>query len=354
MCPQELKRDMPQQVTVLIPSAGRSHLIKYTLKGLQTQSFKDFEVLLVLRPNDVETVEVAEGFSKYLDVRILFQKRPGFMDAYNEGICASNGDVIMFLDDDAVPNSNCIREHLLTYERSNVSGVSGDVIPAYLVNGVLKPIKNSSDIVSFYKEPDMLRIIGDKLWNCPLDGQESYLAYLSKAGYSKKNVRLMHQKIANSLLCMGANTSILTSALKNFQIPTSFLKRGIANEQIIGWNLWRNGHTMVFNPRAKVYHIRHGQTLSRFLDVKNIFQATIENELLFYYLLPIEEKLSKMHRIVSLLYNSLVHIKKLRENWKHEMAVLRGILLGNMIGLKWLISREIGGSYVPTQDALFK
>jgi len=164
----------------------------------------------------------------------------------------------------------------------------------------------------------------------------------------------MHQKIANSLLCMGANTSILTSALKNFQIPTSFLKRGIANEQIIGWNLWRNGHTMVFNPRAKVYHIRHGQTLSRFLDVKNIFQATIENELLFYYLLPIEEKLSKMHRIVSLLYNSLVHIKKLRENWRYEMPILSGILFGNLIGLKWLISRKIGGSYIPVQDALLQ
>lgn len=345
---------MPQQVTVLIPSSGRSHLIEHAFNGLRAQNFTDFEVLLVLRPDDVETVKVAECFSKYLDIRILFQKGRGFMDAYNEGICAVNGDVIMFLDDDAVPKPNCIKEHVLTYERSNVSGVSGDVIPTYLVNGVLKPIENSSDVVSFYQEPKMLRRIGDKLWNCPLEGQESYLAYISKAGYSKKNVHLMHQEIANSLLCMGANTSVLTSALKNFRIPTSFLKRGIANEQIIGWKLWKNGRTMVFNSRAKVYHIRHGQTLSRFLNVKNIFQATIENELLFYYLLPREEKLSKMHRVVSLLFNSLVHIKKIRENWRYEMAILRGILLGNMIGLKWLISREIGGSYVPTQDALLQ
>ena len=164
----------------------------------------------------------------------------------------------------------------------------------------------------------------------------------------------MHQEITNSLLCMGANTSVLTSALKDFRIPTSFLKRGIANEQVLGWKLWKNGRTMVFNSRATVYHIRHGQTLSRFLNVKNIFQATMENELLFYYLLSREEKISKMHRVVSLLFNFLVHIKKIRENWRYEMAVLRGILCGNVMGLKWLISREIGGSYVPTQDALLK
>jgi len=345
---------MKKQVTVLIVSGGRPHLIKHVFKGLIAQSYTDFEVLLVLRPRDVETVKVVECFSKYLDIKILFQKSSGFMDAYNEGISAANGDVIMLLDDDAVPEPNCIKEHLLTYERSNVSGVSGDVIPTHLIDGVLKPIKNSSDVVRFYQEPKMLQMFGDKLWNCPLEGQEGYLAYISKAGDSKKNIHLMHQEITNSLLCMGANTSVLTSALKNFQIPTSFLKRGIANEQVIGWNLWKNGCTMVFNSRAKVYHIRHGQTLSRFLDVKNTFQATMENELLFYYLLPIEEKLSKMHHVVSLLFNSLLHIKKIRKNWKREMAILRGILFGNLIGLKWLISREIGGSYVPTQDVLFK
>jgi hypothetical protein len=28
-------------------------------------------------------------------------------------------------------------------------------------------------------------------------------------------------------------------------------------------------------------------------------------------------------------------------------------LLGNMIGVKWLISREIGGSYVPIQEPYY-
>jgi glycosyltransferase involved in cell wall biosynthesis len=193
------------------------------LKGLRVQTFTDFEVLLVLRPNDTETVEVAKHFSKYLNIKIVFQKHRGLLEAYNEGINNVNGDVILFLDDDAVPEPNCIREHLLTYERNNVSGVSGDVIPAYLENGIVKPRENVSEVVAYYKEAALLQYFGHKFWNRPLEGQENYLAYISKAGYSKKNIHLVHNEISNSLLCMAANMSVLTSALKVFRIPTSFL-----------------------------------------------------------------------------------------------------------------------------------
>ena len=338
---------MTLQVTVLIPTAGRPHLIENTFNGLQTQNFKDFKVLLVLKSSDVETIELAERFSKYLDIQIVFQKRRGLIEAYNEGIDNARGDVIVFLDDDAIPESNCINEHVLTYEQNNISGVSGDVIPAYFENGILKPIRNSSEIASFYLESEILRMIGDKLWNSPLEGQEGYLAYISKAGYPRKNICVMRQEMISSLLCMAANMSILNSALKSIRIPTSFLNRGIDFEQVLGWKLWRNGHRMVFNPKARVYHILHGQTMSRSLNMVNVSKAFMEDELVFYYLFLEREKLSKMHRIVSLLYNSLVHIKKTRGNWKYEVAALRGILLGNVIGIKWLISKKTGGTYTP-------
>jgi glycosyltransferase involved in cell wall biosynthesis len=343
---------MVLSVTVLIPTFGRPHLIEHTFNGLWAQNFTDFEVLLVLRSDDVETIEVVERFRRYLDIRVVFQKRRGLMEAYNEGIDNAEGDVIVFLDDDAVPEPNCIREYVLTYERNNVSGVSGDVISAYLINGVLKPVENSSEVVGLYREPEILRMIGDKLWNCPLEGQEGYLAYISKAGYSRKNINLAHLGVVNSLLCMAANMSVLTSAIKDFRIPVSFFKRGIDFEQVLGWKLWKKGHRMVFNPRAKVYHIQHGQSMSRFLDLDNVSRAIMDDELVFYYLLPLEEKLSVIYRIVALLYNLLVHVKKAGENRRYEMAVLRGILLGNIAGLKWMISRKFRGSYTPTQSAL--
>ncbi len=339
--------------TVLIPTMPeRNNLLKYTLNALKIQSCKNFEVLLVLKNRHAKTTNIVKDYNKHFDVRILHQKRNGLMEAYNEGIRNACGDVIFFLDDDAIPNPDCIEEHLSTYERIQVSGISGEVIPAYLKNGVLKPLEGSSEIVSYYKEPKILRIIGDKLWNRPLEGQEKFLAYISKAGYSKKNIYIDYQSITDSLLCMATNTSILRSALKGFQIPTSFLSRGIAFEQVVAWHLWKNGHRMIFNPKAKVHHIRHGQTMSRSVDKIAVYKATIENELMFYYLLPLEEKLSIKHRIVSILYKYLVSLKKLDENWEREIAFMNGLFTGNLIGLIWLISRKVGGTYVPTRHIL--
>jgi len=345
---------MQRYVTVLIPTIGRYNLLEYVLKGLKDQSFTDFDILLIVRPNDVETAKIAERFNGSLDIKVVCQRKKGLIEAYNEGINNAEGEILVFLDDDAVPDPNCIVEHVLTYERLNVSGVSGDVIPAHISDGVLKPVHGSSEVVGFYKEPKILRMFGDKFWNCPLGGQEGYLAYISKAGYSRKNIHLAHRGIVNSLLCMAANMSVLASSVKDFQIPSSFLRRGIDFEQVLGWMLWKNGHKMVFNPMAKVYHVLHGQSMSRLHSIENVFRAIMEDELVFYYLFLEGENLSIKHRVVSSLFNTLVHLKKVSENWRYELAILKGILFGNLTGLKWVVSRKFGGSYMPIQDALFK
>jgi glycosyltransferase involved in cell wall biosynthesis len=341
--------------TLLIPTApGRNNLLKYTLNALKAQNYKNFEVLLVSKTKDVELTNIIRGYSEHFDISILFQRCNGLMEAYNEGIRNAYGDVILFLDDDAVPNPDCVEEHLLTYDRLKVSGVSGEVIPSYLMSGVPNALEGSSEIVTFYSEPEILRVIGDALWNCPLAGQEQFLAYISKAGYSKKNIYSMRRGITNSLLCMAANMSVLSSALKDFRIPTSFLRRGIAFEQVIAWHLWKNGHRMVFNPRAKVHHILHGQTMSRLLDTTTICKATIEKELIFYYLLQMKEKISFKHRMVSLSYNYLVHLKKFDDNWKRELAVMKGMFFGNILGLAWFVSQKTGGVFMPIQHSKLK
>jgi len=344
---------MPHQVTLLIPTIGRANLLTYVLDGLCRQSYGDFDVLVVSKSADCEIKSIVDRFSKLLDIRCLVQKQGGLIEAYNEGIHEAKGKIIMFLDDDAVPDPHCVEEHISTYERYSVSGVSGEVVPTQFVNGKLKPIEGGSEIISIYKEPAILRRIGEKLWSSPLKGQEGYLAYISKAGYSRKNIYLPRGEIVESLLCMAANMSVLASTVKGYRMPTSFLKRGIDFEQVLGWKMWKNGHKMIFNPRAKVYHVLHGQSMSRLHGIENVFQAIMEDELVFYYLFLEGENLSIKHRMISSLFNALVHLKKVSENWRYELAVLKGILFGNLIGLKWIISRKFGGSYMPIEDALF-
>jgi len=340
--------------TVLILTAGRSSFLDRTFAGLRSQVFKDFEVLLVLKKIDPATVAIVEKFKKFLNIRIIAQKFRSFMAAYNEGISNAVGSIIVFLDDDAVPEPMWLSEHVSSYDLPEISGVSGEVVSARLDKDNIIQIEGSSEIAQFYAESKLLKAFGAKFWNRPLESQENYLAYISKAGYSQKALYPVYGEKTNSLLCMASNMSVRKVALQDFEIPTSFIKRGIAFEQIVGWFLLKAGHRTIFNPCAKVYHIIHGMTKSRFLDADAISQAYVEDELLFYYLFFKEENLSIMHRIISLAHRLFVHLRKFEGNWKRERYVLKGIFVGNLLGVAWLISRKVQGSFIPAQSALFQ
>lgn len=342
------------RVTVVIPTAGRSHFLNLTFEGLSSQAFKDFEVLLVLKAPDTNTLAIVQKFSKLLNIRILLQKSNLLLGAYNEGISNATGEIIAFIDDDAVPEPNWLSEHVLSYEIADVSGVTGDVVSAHTKNNILFQSKVSSEILHSYCQPKIIAGIGARFWNRSLEGQDNYLVYISKAGYSQKKIIAVCAKKVNSLLYMATNMSIRKAALKDFLIPTSFTKLGIGFEQVIGWHLWKTGHRTIFNPYTKVRHIIHGQTMSRFLESKAILQAYAEEELLFYYLFSKEKQLSIMHRFVSLAHRLLVHIRKFKGNWKRELYVLRGIFAGNLLGFAWLISKKNHGSFIPTQSTLFQ
>ena len=338
----------------MVPTKGKSGLLDATFEGLCSQSFKDFVVLLILKSTSVEISQIVKRFSRCLNIKIVLQKGNSLMEAYAEGTNIASGDIVAFLDDDAIPKSSWLSEHISSYEIADVSGVSGDVISAYMKNSVLDRVGGSSEIQQSFDESPFLSRIGAKFWYRPLEGQEDFLAYISKAGYSQKKINSIYRGKTNSLLCMASNMSVRRFALKDFCMPSSFTKRGIAFEQVIGWHLWKAGRRMVFNPKAKVCHIIHGQTMSRFLGKKVLSQAYAEDELLFYYLFFREEKLSIMHRIVSLTHRLLVHTKKLKDNLKAERTILNGIFFGNLLGVAWLISQKIQGSFIPIQNRFFR
>ena len=342
------------RVTVVIPTTGRSHFLNLTLEGLCSQAFKDFEVLLILKAPNANTLATVQKFSKLLKIKILLQKSNSLLGAYNEGINNATGEIIAFIDDDAVPESNWLSEHVLSYEIADVSGVTGDVVPTHTKNNILFQSEAASEILRFFNQPKLIATIGAKLWNRSLKGQENYLVYISKGGYSQKQSLAACAKKVNSLLYMATNMSIRKTALKDFLIPTSFTKLGIGFEQVISWHIWKNGQRTIFNPYTKVHHIIHGQTMSRFLKSKAISQAYAEEELLFYYLFSREKQLSIMHRIVSLAHRIMVHIRKFKGNWKKEWYVMSGIFVGNLLGLTWLISQKNHGSFIPTQSIFLR
>ena len=340
-------------VSVLIPTYKRAHLIGYTLEGLEKQTYSNFEVLLILKPSEDKTEHILENYKKTLNIRLILQKKGYVTDALNLGLEHAEGDIIAFLDDDAIPLPEWLQNHVKTYTGSNVGGVTGNVIPTTLKGEKSIPLKHKvSEIIPNYKP--FLETIGRKIWNRPLEGLENYLVYISKAGTVDYNSSMTHHawhQATKSLLGMGANMSVLSEAVEDFRFPISWIL-GLTWEQFLGWHIWKKGYNLIFNPNAKVHHLIHNQTLSR--NIKETKKQTlrgIEYNLLFYRLYGLEQKLSKMHRITWLIFSTLVNIKKICKDKEIQRIIgMKSTFHSEFIGLKWLLSRKLGGCYSPLTD----
>jgi glycosyltransferase involved in cell wall biosynthesis len=329
-------------VSIVIPTFRRAQLIGYALEGLTKQTYHNFEVLVVLKPSGDKTPQVINAYKNKLNIRLYnFIRENGgcVTDQLNAGLKLASGDVILFLDDDAVPAPDWLENHINSYSLG-VGGVSGNVIPSFLNGDVVVPVAGrSSEIIPEYHVS--MFDVGRKLWSCPIAGQEDFLVYISKAGIVDYNLSMAKQansKVTKSLLGMGANMSVLRAPLKDFSFPA--WTYGVAWEQYLGWYLWKKGYVLLFNPNAKVSHLSHGQTLSRNLtDHKRMILRQVETQLLFFRLYGSEHSLSFMHRLSWVLLNFSLKIKH-AQSLRDVTDLLKSIFIANISGFQILLSKK--------------
>ncbi len=351
--PQSSNYESQKSVTVLITTYKRAHLLPYVFSALKSQTYKNFDVLVVVKPSGDGTEDTVKEWEKSLKLNLIIQTSGHLVAAINLGLKHVTGDIIAFLDDDAIPSPDWIQSLVENYAQSNIGGVAGDVIPAFLDRGkVVKFQDKSTEVVPDTKP--FIDSIGRKLWSCPLDGLEDYLVYVSKAGlvnYNFEVANLANNQNTKSLLGMGANMSVLAKALKGFEFPDSWVL-GLSYEQFLGWHIWKKGYTLLFNPEAKVYHLAHGPTLTRNVaDKRKATLRQIESQLLFHRLYDLEYNLSKMRRLTWIVFDTATDLKKICINKEiFRISLLKGKFYSTIIGTKWLLSKSFGGNYSPLQD----
>ncbi len=86
------------KLSVIIPTFNREDVLLRAVKGVLTQSFQDYEIIIV---DDGSTDETKKILAPVLDrVRYVYQENKGISGARNRGIQAANGELIAFLDSD--------------------------------------------------------------------------------------------------------------------------------------------------------------------------------------------------------------------------------------------------------------
>jgi glycosyltransferase involved in cell wall biosynthesis len=334
-------------VTVVIPTFNRANILPFLISALKRQTYQNFDVIVVVKPCGDNTENLLEQASQGLKIKMVRQNRGYIVDAYFLGVEHSTGDIVAFLDDDAIPADDWLEQTVNIFQKENVACVTGDSFPVLLKNDGIYIIKEE-------ETPPVLSHYEFAFFGRPLRGLEDYKNCIANSGlvYERGNNAYWRKRGITKALLRGPSMAVLGNVLRSVALPGEWLL-GCAWEMVLGWKLWNRGLKMIYSPDVKVYHIVHGQTSSRnYLNPRTDLLWAVEAELLFYRLYGDEPQLSLISKLESDLLRIFHSLKHLQSNPKYHLRRLEGILFGGIIGTKWVLYKTVGVSYSPIVDLL--
>lgn len=114
------------RITLVLPTLDRQAAVYNVLRHLEHQT---------RRPDEIVVVDQTDGRDTRLEnfpgIQYLRISRKGLPNARNVGVQNARGEVVLFLDDDVIPDAELVRRHLDNYADASVAGVGGRILGGY-------------------------------------------------------------------------------------------------------------------------------------------------------------------------------------------------------------------------------
>lgn len=117
---------------MVIPTRNGKQLLAECLEALRQQSYRDFEIIVV---DDASTDDTRAFLGEHPEVDKVVMlpgdQGHGFVAAANAGLAASNGEVLVLLNNDAVPDPTWLAELLSALDRNPWAGMAASKLVLY-------------------------------------------------------------------------------------------------------------------------------------------------------------------------------------------------------------------------------
>ncbi len=130
---------MPE-ISVIIPALNEQKYIGNPLSGLKSQTFRDFETIVVDGGSRDRTASIARKSAK-----VIVCREKGVSVARNRGAAAAKGSILLFLDADTRPSRDLLRIYHEIFLDKSVASATG---PVYPLERTKKRIRLGYSIVS--------------------------------------------------------------------------------------------------------------------------------------------------------------------------------------------------------------
>jgi peptidoglycan/xylan/chitin deacetylase (PgdA/CDA1 family)/GT2 family glycosyltransferase len=278
--------------SVIIPTYRRAALLSETLDSLASQSEGNFEVIVVCDGEDPQTRVLSEAYSARYPLRWIFTpENQGLPSARNTGVCAAEGELILFLDDDI---STC-GKWLAHHRECHLAAGSHEWV---VVLGRLQNV---------YSQPTLSRT-------------ERLLRKVSEDAFIDFHERCMrlgrdfswfpHCGVNSS---MKRHTFMLVGGYDGAP-PLRFLEEDLE----LGTRLLNRGARMVYEPAAVVFHRNPKNSAGDHLRL-----AALQSRTDLYRVSVKGQRTAQSQRLASYHHARLVRRWKEHLAWDHPREVLR-------------------------------
>lgn len=113
-------------VSIVIITRNRPFLLRHCIEHVLSQPYFHKEVIVVDSSSNNESELVVEQYPEVISIRLRGQKN-NMPQARNEGITAASGDIVAFVDDDALVQPGWLESLLTAYRDEKVGAVGGRI-----------------------------------------------------------------------------------------------------------------------------------------------------------------------------------------------------------------------------------
>lgn len=130
------------RISVVIPTLGRESILIDTLRYLLALHYVAHEILVVDQTTNHEqaTDEALTSLDRQGEIRWIRLPEPSITHAMNIGLLEAAGEVVLFVDDDIIPQGELIEEHRKAHDDMSIASddraiVAGRVLQPWHVDG---------------------------------------------------------------------------------------------------------------------------------------------------------------------------------------------------------------------------
>ncbi len=315
--------------SVVVPTMGRESLVS-CLDSLVVQTRSSNEILVV---DGSRGNSVAEICNRYPRTKLIKQLIGNYSHALNLGLNNSRGDIVAFIDDDAVADPNWLSELVQVYEMNDVGAVGG--LP------VLKLSKETSsevkDVLTKFENTRSLIIdIVRSIYSSFFQENLPFLK-ISRSGVCIFEPRSVSEELTEVDFMTGCNMSFKSSALKMIGgFDENYVEHGECVEPDACLRLKKAGLRIVLNPKSIVYHTISGKSVKRSVygRARNLYYFIAKNHLS-------ENRLQFLKTNVYLTYRTAFYVGMyLRTRNSDYLEGLKGARHGFKILIRMTTSRN--------------